>query len=86
MNSIILTTLNARFSMLARAALLWPTWERCKHKPNWSSRHQLQPAEIVETLLDRQPRIIGLSVYIWNVEKPRGGGAAEQVAPEVTWC
>ncbi|HSQ04504.1 MAG TPA: DUF4080 domain-containing protein, partial [Burkholderiales bacterium] len=43
-----------------------------------------RPADIVEQLLALTPRIIGLSVYIWNVEETtRIVAMLKQVAPEV---
>lgn len=68
MAEIVLATLNARFIHTAFGlryllANLGPLRSRAEiaefeiHQP---------PAEIVESLLARQPRIIGLGIYIWN--------------------
>jgi radical SAM superfamily enzyme YgiQ (UPF0313 family) len=41
--------------------------------------------EVVERILARRPRIVGLGVYIWNVEETtRVVGLLKTVAPEVT--
>ncbi|MBS0260485.1 MAG: DUF4080 domain-containing protein [Planctomycetes bacterium] len=41
--------------------------------------------DILEVLLDRQPRILGLGVYIWNVtETTRLVGELKRVRPEIT--
>ena len=41
--------------------------------------------DVVEELLKRRPRIIGLGVYIWNVEQTtRVAGELKRVAPEIT--
>ena len=86
MSSIILATLNARYSqtslgllyLLANMGALQAQTELIEFVINSN------PAEIVEALLDRQPRIIGLSVYIWNVEETtRVVALLKQVAPEV---
>jgi radical SAM superfamily enzyme YgiQ (UPF0313 family) len=86
MSSIILATLNARYShtslglryLLANMGELQPQTELIEFVIS------ANPAEIVETLLDRQPRVIGLSVYIWNVEETtRVVALLKQVAPEV---
>jgi len=44
-----------------------------------------RPLDIVEALLARQPRIVGLGVYIWNAEETHKVVALlKQIAPEVT--
>ena len=44
-----------------------------------------RPVEIVEELLALQPRIIGLGVYIWNIEEcTRVVAHLKQVAPHIT--
>ncbi len=86
MSSIILSTLNARYShaslglryLLANMGALEAQTELIEfiisHKP----------VEIVETLLDKRPAIIGLGVYIWNVEETTKVVALlKQVAPDV---
>ncbi len=86
MSSIILATLNARYShtslglryLLANMGELQAQTELIEFVIN------ANPAEVVESLLDRQPRIIGLSVYIWNIEETtRVVALLKQVAPEV---
>lgn len=70
MADIVLTTLNARFShsslglryLLANLGAL---------RPQATLREyvlQQDPMVIAEDILARQPRIIGIGVYIWNVE------------------
>lgn len=42
-----------------------------------------RPAEIVEKLLDRQPKIIGIGVYIWNVDVVKSVvGILKAVSPQ----
>lgn len=70
MSDILLVALNARWShasfalrclqanlgpLAARSTMLERTIED-------------RPADVVELILERQPRIVGLSVYIWNAE------------------
>ena len=44
-----------------------------------------RPADIAENLLAKQPKVIGLGVYIWNVrETQRLIALIKTVAPEVT--
>jgi radical SAM superfamily enzyme YgiQ (UPF0313 family) len=43
-----------------------------------------RPVDVVETLLSDQPRIVGLGVYIWNVEETtRVVAMLKRIAPEV---
>src|SRR5689334_17137001 len=45
---------------------------------------QVRPADAAEAILARQPRIVGLSVYVWNA-RPMAelAGVLKRVAPEV---
>ncbi|MFA6543730.1 MAG: DUF4080 domain-containing protein [Limisphaerales bacterium] len=46
---------------------------------------QQRPMDVVEQLLARRPRIVGLGVYIWNVrETTEVVGLLKRIAPEVT--
>ncbi len=71
MPEIVLSTLNARYIhasfglryLLANLGDLRPRAELAEFEI-----HQA-PVEIVESLLAREPRIIGLGVYIWNVRQ-----------------
>lgn len=87
MADILLTTLNARYAhasmgLRCLAANLGP----------WRERTQIiefvigqKTEEIVERLLAEQPKLIGLGVYIWNVEEcTRLVGMLRAVAPDVT--
>ncbi len=65
---IVLTTLNARYSHAALGlrylrANLGPYRESCSIQ---EFTIQARPLDVVESLLDARPRVIGLSVYIWN--------------------
>ncbi len=71
MPDIVLTTINARYSHSSLAL-------RClaAHLPagSWcidEAVAQQSAADIVERLLSHAPRIIGIGVYIWNVEQSR---------------
>jgi len=71
MTDIILTTLNARYSH----ASLGLRYLRA-NLGEWRERSQIiefvvgqKTEEIVEKLLSLQPRLIGIGVYIWNVEE-----------------
>ncbi|HEX3987921.1 MAG TPA: cobalamin B12-binding domain-containing protein, partial [Verrucomicrobiae bacterium] len=44
-----------------------------------------RPLDVVEAILARQPKIVGLGVYIWNVaETTEVVAALKRIAPEVT--
>jgi hypothetical protein len=86
MAGIILTTLNARYShtafglryLLANMGDLQA--DTCLLE---FTIHQ-KPVEIVEQLLQQQPAIIGLGVYIWNVTELAAVVAIlKQVAPQI---
>ncbi len=83
---IVLTTLNARFVHAALglrylAANMGGLRARTRIVEYVLGQ---RPAEIVEELLALKPRIIGISVYIWNVEEcTRIAALLKQVAPEI---
>src|SRR5271157_3983961 len=69
MAEIVLTTLNARyihaaFGLRYLLANLGPLRSRAELLEFEVSQ---RPTDIAEALLAREPRIIGLGVYIWNV-------------------
>ncbi len=70
MHDIILTTLNARYSHTAFGLrYLWANLGPLQ--PRAGIREFIigqEPAEIAEALLLERPRIIGIGVYIWNIE------------------
>ncbi|HPJ98633.1 MAG TPA: radical SAM protein, partial [Candidatus Hydrogenedentes bacterium] len=70
MHDIILTTLNARYSHTAFGLrYLWANLGPLQ--PRAAIREFVigqEPAEIAEALLLERPRIIGIGVYIWNIE------------------
>src|SRR5262245_37107071 len=71
MAEIVLTTLNARYAhaafglryLLANLGALRSRAEIVEF--DISQR----PTDVLEALLAREPRIVGLGVYIWNVEQ-----------------
>lgn len=85
--SIVLTTLNARYAHTSLGLRYLAA-----NMGELESQTQIvefiiggHAAAMAETLLAKQPRIIGLSVYIWNVEEAtRLVALLKRVAPEVT--
>lgn len=86
MSEIVLATLNSRYShaslglryLLANMGELQPQTKLLEFIISQ------RPIEIVEKLLAEQPRIIGLGVYIWNIEETTKVVAMlKQAAPEV---
>jgi radical SAM superfamily enzyme YgiQ (UPF0313 family) len=86
MPDIVLTTLNARYAHAAFGlrylhANLGP----------WRGRAEIvefdisqRTVDIVEVLLERNPKIVGLGVYIWNVaEATRLVGELKRVRPDI---
>ncbi len=70
MSDIILTTLNARY-FHASLGLRYLQANMGELAPRTRLAEYIidaRPADIVEKLLSENPRIIGLGVYIWNVE------------------
>lgn len=85
-NQIILSTLNARYMHCAFALryLLANLGELRAQAQIQEFTIQQRPVDIVEQLLASNPRIIGFSVYIWNVsETGQVIALLKQVAPEV---
>lgn len=86
MTDIVLTTLNAKF-IHASLGLLY----LFANLSDLRSRAQIaeytidhRPTDIAEKLLALEPRILGLGVYIWNVEETtRLVAVLKRVAPEV---
>ena len=86
MPEIVLSTLNAKFAHASFGL-------RYLHANLGTLRGRAEIVEfdisqrtvdILETLLDRQPRILGLGVYIWNVtETTRLVGELKRVRPDI---
>jgi len=86
MASIVLSTLNARYihSAFGLRYLYANLGELQSSTELVEFGIQQKPVEIAEKLLQHQPRIIGLGVYIWNVaEISAVVGILKQVAPQV---
>ncbi|HEY5346181.1 MAG TPA: DUF4080 domain-containing protein [Verrucomicrobiae bacterium] len=86
MPDIVLTTLNAKFShaafglryLFANLGDLQPRAVIAEFDIN------LRPLDIAETLLAREPKIIGFGVYIWNVEETTEViTAIKRISPEI---
>jgi len=85
--SIILTTLNARYMHCAFGLrYLYANLGELRSQARIVEfTIQQRPVDIVEQLLARQPRIIGFSVYIWNVtETTQVIDLLKRVAPQVS--
>lgn len=83
---IVLATLNARYSHAALGLryLLANMGELESQTEIAEFIISDQPEDIVERLLARSPRIVGLGVYIWNAEASlKVAGLLKQVAPEI---
>src|SRR6185503_3424209 len=86
-SEIVLTTLNAKyihaaFGLRYLLANLGALREKaCVVEFDIKQR----PLDIVETILAREPRIVGLGVYIWNVsEATEVVAALKRVRPDIT--
>ena len=86
MSPIVISTLNARYIhsafglryLYANMAEMQPSTELMEFGI------QQKPSDIAEQLLERQPHIIGLGVYIWNVAEISAVVAIiKQVAPQI---
>ncbi|MFN7098590.1 MAG: cobalamin-dependent protein, partial [Gammaproteobacteria bacterium] len=85
-DTIILATLNARYTHAALGL-------RYLHSNlgEWQTRAKImeftiamRPLDIVEQLIQCKPRIIGLGVYIWNINETTALVALlKTVAPEI---
>ncbi|MBF0219464.1 MAG: DUF4080 domain-containing protein [Gammaproteobacteria bacterium] len=85
--TIILTTLNARYSHTAFGLryLLANMGELTPHTRLLEFTIHQPPEEIVESLLQQQPTVIGLGVYIWNrLQIEAIVTLLKQVAPQTT--
>jgi B12 binding protein/uncharacterized protein DUF4080/radical SAM family protein len=86
MPNIVLCTLNARYvhAGLAVRYLRANMGDLREHTRIVEFVIGQRPADIVEQVLALGPRVVGLSVYIWNVEETtRIAAMLKQVAPEV---
>lgn len=84
---ILLTTLNARYMHTAFALrYLYANLNELRSCAQITEfTIQQRAIDIVEELLDRQPRIIGFSVYIWNIEETSAViDLLKQIAPDIT--
>lgn len=86
MPDIVLTTLNARFSH-ASLGLRYLYANLGEWQPRAVIREFIikqHVADIVESLLQDEPRIIGLGVYIWNIEEStRVVALLKQLRPDI---
>ena len=86
MSTIALATINARYyhASLGLRYLLANMGELQSETQIFEFILQQKPVDIVESLLTAQPKIIGLGVYIWNIEESTKVVALlKRVAPEV---
>lgn len=68
----ILTTLNAKYIHTSLAIRLLYVANKDKHDISFKEYTiKEKPINIAEELLQSRPKIIGLSIYIWNVEQSR---------------
>ena len=87
MSDIVLSTLNARYihSSLGLRYLLANLGSLQSTASIREFIIDARPIDIVEQLLRYQPKIIGLGVYVWNVEQTTQVVALlKQVAPDIT--
>ena len=86
MSNILLTTLNARYfhAALGLRYLVANLGELEAQAQIIEFILQHKPADVLETLLAQKPKIIGFSVYIWNVQElTQVVAMLKRVAPEV---
>ena len=87
MSDIVLTTLNARYihSSLGLRYLLANLGSLEKKASIVEFIIDKRPIDVVEQLLALQPKIIGLGVYIWNVEQcTQIVALLKQIRPDIT--
>ena len=87
MAEILLSTLNARYSHAAFGLryLMANLGELQAHAAIVEFDIGQRPIDIAESILERQPRILGLGVYIWNVEPMTElVGILKRAAPRLT--
>ena len=86
MSDIVLATINARYVhasvglryLRANMGALFDATEIVEFVLG------VRPIDMVEAILKRAPRIVGLGVYIWNIEEmTKVVALLKQVAPEV---
>jgi len=83
---IVLATLNAKFIHCAFGlrCLLANLGELQSRTALLEFEIQQRPLDVVEAILARRPRIVGLGIYIWNVrETTEVVAALKRIAPEV---
>ncbi len=86
MSDIVLTTFNARYIHTAFGLrYLYANLGELKSRSNIEEfTIHSRPLDVVEKLLNQQPKIIGFGVYIWNVSQIEQTVALlKQLAPEV---
>src|SRR5262245_47519611 len=86
MAEIVLTTLNARYAHAAFGLRYLRANLGALHDRSEIVEFDVgqRSVDILETLLARDPRIIGLGVYIWNLEETtRLVGELKRVRPEI---
>ena len=86
MATIVLSTINARYvhAALGLRYLAANLGEFADETQIVEFVLGARPADMVETLLSRQPHIVGFGVYIWNVEETtRVVSMLKRVAPDV---
>lgn len=86
MSSIVLATLNAKYPHCAFGLryLLANMGELSEDTELLEFTINQQTLDLVDAILARQPRIVGLGVYIWNVEQTtRLVADLKRIAPEV---
>lgn len=86
MSTIALATINARYyhASLGLRYLLANMGELQSETQIFEFILQQKPADIVEALLAAKPKIVGLGVYIWNIEESTKVVALlKRVAPEI---
>ena len=87
MTKIILATLNARYIHCAFGLrYLWANLGELKDETKVLEFTIRQPTlEILDAILEHQPQIVGLGIYIWNVEEStRLVADLKRVRPEIT--
>ncbi len=87
MPEIVLTTLNAKYAHCAFGLryLLANLGDLRERAAIVEFEISQRPVDILETLLAHNPRIVGLGVYIWNIEQAtRLVGDLKRVRPDIT--
>lgn len=87
MPDIVLTTLNAKYAHCAFGLryLLANLGELRERATIVEFEISQRPVDVLESLLAQNPRIVGLGVYIWNIEQAtRLVGDLKRVRPDIT--